>query len=139
MADGLISVAFDVASLGIIEHMGQFGALLEPQMAAAMTKAGDVLVAATEANTWTAFANPTGKLASAISAQLAGPMEVIVSVDVPYAWRMEEGFHGADSLGRVYDEAGKPYARPALEQTTDEILVIVGLATAETFALLGKM
>jgi len=137
MADGLINVAFDAASLGIIDHLGQFGTFLEPEIASAMTKIGDLLVAAAEANTWTAFQNPTGHLASQIAAQLQGPLEVIITVDVPYAWRLEEGFHGADSLGRVYDEVAEPYAMPALMANEDEIMVIVGLATAEAFASMG--
>jgi hypothetical protein len=137
MADGLINVAFDAASLGIIDHLGQFGTFLEPQMSAAMSKIGDLLVTATEANTWTAFQHPTGNLASHIAAQLQGPLEVIITVDVPYAWRLEAGFVGTDSLGRNYNEAAEPYAMPALVASEDEILVIVGLAAAETFALIG--
>ncbi len=33
---------------------------------------------------------------------------------VPYAARQEFGFSGADSLGRVYNDPGRPYLRPAL-------------------------
>lgn len=33
--------------------------------------------------------------------------------DVPYAMRIEYGFIGADSLGRVYNQAPRPFMRPA--------------------------
>ncbi len=33
---------------------------------------------------------------------------------VPYARRQEFGFSGADSLGRVFNDPGRPYLRPAL-------------------------
>lgn len=34
-------------------------------------------------------------------------------VGVPYARRRELGFQGKDSLGRVFDEEGGPFLRPA--------------------------
>lgn len=33
---------------------------------------------------------------------------------MPYAARIELGFHGEDSLGRFYDQDGQPYLSPAL-------------------------
>ncbi len=36
-------------------------------------------------------------------------------VGVPYARRRELGFQGKDSLGRVFDDAGGPFLRPAAE------------------------
>ncbi len=36
--------------------------------------------------------------------------------DVPYERRIELGFHGADSLGRVYNQPAYPYMAPALEE-----------------------
>mgnify|MGYP001292038658 CR=1 FL=1 len=39
-----------------------------------------------------------------------------VVFDTPYARRIELGFHGTDSLGRRYNQAGQPYLRPAYEE-----------------------
>jgi len=49
---------------------------------------------------------------------------------------MEAGFHGADSLGRIYDEEGKPYAQPALDDTADQIAAVMNLAVASAVAQL---
>jgi HK97 gp10 family phage protein len=38
-----------------------------------------------------------------------------VTADRPYARRIEYGFVGADSLGRVYHQAAQPYMRPAFD------------------------
>ncbi len=34
---------------------------------------------------------------------------------LPYAARIEFGFHGVDSLGRHYNQAAQPYLRPAMD------------------------
>lgn len=39
-----------------------------------------------------------------------------VGSDVEYAKRVERGFAGRDSLGRLYDTPAHPYLRPALDQ-----------------------
>lgn len=137
MAEPLINAAFDPASLGAIANMAQFSRFLDPEMSSALDEVGKLLVQSAVAITWEVFANPTGKLADAIGYALNGPMEVIITVDVPYAWRLEEGFHGADSLGRVYDEEGKPYAMPALEQNQDQIMALMGNAAADAIAKMG--
>lgn len=137
MAGPLISAGFDPASLGAIANLTQFSRFLDPEMSSALDEVGKLLVQSAVANTWEVFANPTGKLADAISYALNGPMEVIITVDVPYAWRMEEGFHGADSLGRIYDEEGKPYAMPALVANEDQITQIMSNAAADAIAAMG--
>ncbi len=38
-----------------------------------------------------------------------------VGPTIIYARRIELGFKGTDSLGRLYDQAPKPYAKPAFE------------------------
>jgi hypothetical protein len=40
--------------------------------------------------------------------------------DPPYARRIEYGFIGADSLGRIYHQAAQPYMRPAYDSRKDE-------------------
>lgn len=45
-----------------------------------------------------------------------------IGTDVEYARRIEFGFVGADSLGRVYNQAAQPYLRPALDENESAIL-----------------
>lgn len=133
----LLNVAFDETSMAAISHFADFPSVFQTQMGAAMLEIGDLVVQLAQQNTWEVFANPTGDLAESISAQLVSPVEVIITVGVPYGRRLEMGFFGADSLGRVYNEEAKPYAGPALEEAQDQIAVLMGNAMAETFAELG--
>jgi len=139
MTNNFINVAFDSASLGAITNLARFGAFLEPEMGAAMSQIGDIIVQAAVANTWAVFEAPTGALADSIRAILDGPMAVEVGSDSPYAARREFGFSGqTDSRGRFYaNDPAKPYLTPALEQNSDQILQVMGLATAEAFAKMG--
>lgn len=45
--------------------------------------------------------------------------------DPAYARRIELGFVGADSLGRVYHQAPQPYMRPAFEEHKDAAREII--------------
>ncbi len=45
--------------------------------------------------------------------------------DVPYALRMELGFVGVDSLGRHYNQAPRPFLRPALYDNSAQVVSIV--------------
>jgi HK97 gp10 family phage protein len=56
----------------------------------------------------------TGNLKRSITVKSEG-LFVAVGTDVVYARRMELGFRGADSLGRVYNQAPRPYLRPAFD------------------------
>lgn len=47
--------------------------------------------------------------------------EVEVGTNVPYAARLEFGFSGADSLGRIYNQPARPYMRPAVDEGKDRI------------------
>lgn len=59
----------------------------------------------------------TGTLRRSIQVIERGPMDVVVGSELPYAARIEFGFAGTDSLGRVYSQAAQPYLRPAIEET----------------------
>ena len=52
-----------------------------------------------------------------------------------YARRLELGFKGADSLGRVYNQAPKPYVRPAYETMLSRIPAIVVSSLRQAFKL----
>lgn len=44
-----------------------------------------------------------------------------VGPTVIYARRIELGFRGPDSLGRVYDQAGKPYVKPTVLESIPKV------------------
>lgn len=46
--------------------------------------------------------------------------EIIIAPHMPYSARLEFGFTGEDSLGRHYDQAPRPYMRPAFDENREE-------------------
>jgi hypothetical protein len=48
-----------------------------------------------------------------------------VRENVAYARRLELGFVGTDSLGRTYDQAPRPFLRPALLRSRDKIVELI--------------
>jgi len=48
--------------------------------------------------------------------------DATVSTNSPYAARLEYGFVGADSLGRIYDQPPFPHWQPAVDVTEPEYL-----------------
>jgi hypothetical protein len=53
-------------------------------------------------------------------------MTVKIGSSVVYAARVEFGFVGKDSLGRNYNQAAKPYMRPAITEHKAEIEKVFG-------------
>ncbi len=60
-----------------------------------------------------------------------GVYAVRVGPTMVYARRIELGFKGADSLGRVYDQAPDPYVRPALEEARPRMRAMVVAAISK--------
>lgn len=122
---GFISIALDDATLKKIAGFSGLRSELTDAISLALDEGAQIVAQTAEDNTWIAFQNPTGNLVDHITYGPAGVLKSEVVVDVPYAKRLEFGFHGADSLGRVYNNAPEPYAEPALLESTNEILLIV--------------
>jgi hypothetical protein len=57
----------------------------------------------------------TGTYTKAWAVEIVGEHERLVFNPRPQARRLELGFVGADSLGRVYDQRGRPHLGPAME------------------------
>lgn len=131
MSEPLLTIEWDPSSLGSIASLPKFQPFLEQAISSELLYIGGVLETAMQDTTWKVFTNPTGALADAIYPYLAGPLTLIIDVEVPYAWRMERGFFGKDSLGRLYAEEGKPYAEPSLTDNENEILRILNVAAGE--------
>jgi hypothetical protein len=70
-------------------------------------------------------AAPTGALRRSIthdpSEVIAGKIVGRVGTNLEYARRVCLGFVGIDSLGRHYNQAPRPYLRPALEKNRSKI------------------
>ena len=134
-------MGFDPGSLLALTRLMGFGALLDPNVLAALVASGTLLVTAAVGNTWSMFANPTGTLASSIYFWVAGPMEVDIAVGVPYGRRREFGFSGmTDSLGRFFaDDPGKPYMENALADNQDAVLALMKEAVLQTFVEVGAV
>jgi hypothetical protein len=130
----MLTVAWDPSSLGWISHLPSFQPVLAQYISQELLEVGDMLQSAMDAKTWEVFTNPTGQLAESIRPFLESPLTLIIDVEVPYAWRMEMGFFGKDSLGRLYAEEGKPYAEPSLQDNETMILQMLNLAAAEAVA-----
>jgi hypothetical protein len=56
--------------------------------------------------------------------------EVELGTDVVYAPRIEFGFVGTDSRGRMYHQPARPYLRPAFDNKKDAAVTEVGAALA---------
>lgn len=64
--------------------------------------------------------------------------EVEVGTNVPYAARLEFGFSGADSLGRIYNQAARPYMRPAVDEGKERISKAVSVTLKRNIEAVGK-
>lgn len=56
-----------------------------------------------------------------------------VTSNAPNMHRLEVGFHGADSLGRVYDQEGQPALGPAFDRIVPEFETAVDGIVADSF------
>lgn len=63
----------------------------------------------------------SGTLRRSIEPQIVEPGQAVVGSSVPYARRIEYGFAQADRRGRHYNQAAKPYLRPAFEQNRGRV------------------
>lgn len=65
---------------------------------------------------------------------VAGAIGVEVSTNRPQAWRLEKGFTGTDSAGRVYDQPPYEHFSPAFHETEHEYLAGLAAKLAELIA-----
>jgi HK97 gp10 family phage protein len=59
---------------------------------------------------------------------------VATGTDVPYARRLEFGFQDTDALGRRYNQAARPYMRPAYDTRRGEAIAEVEAGLRELIA-----
>jgi hypothetical protein len=120
MADEF-SIAFDSQSIREMALIAGVPILLNEKIQGTMRRVSSYLTEKAQAKTWEVFRNPTGKLASTIHPVRPSPYEAQIAVDSPYGRRREEGFDGADSLGRIYHDLPEPYLEPTLLEETAQV------------------
>jgi hypothetical protein len=135
MAD--FSMSFAPETLKEITQMLGFPALLSPEMQIAMQQDAAIVVQAAQDNADARFANPTGQLRDAIVPVQDSPYEVQVQVQVPYGHRRDQGFVGADSRGRMYNDQGFYYLTDAMTSTPDQILQVMNDMLSRAMAKIG--
>lgn len=64
-------------------------------------------------------------ITSWVSREDVGEAGYSVAPTVVYARRIELGFHGPDSLGRVYNQAPRPYLKPAVHDSLPGITKVI--------------
>jgi hypothetical protein len=113
----MFRIAFDDNSLKEISAFAGFAMLLSPEVQAASRQISVLLIQKIQDNGLARFAqNSPDGLAHSFYETGVSPFEIEVGTDKPYGHRLDEGFHGADSLGRVYDQQGTFYATDALTE-----------------------
>ena len=102
--------AFQAAFDALIVRIGAAGAVAVKTAALAVQASGMVRTPV-----------QSGTLRRSWHTTSVGPYEANVGPTMIYARRIELGFEGPDSLGRVYHQAPKPYVRPAYDETFPQI------------------
>ncbi len=114
------SMQFDDQALKEIAAFAGFAALLAPEVQEAEQELGQLIIAKTHDNGLARFAqNSPGGLAESFSMTGMSPYEIEVGSDKPYAHRLDAGFDGADSLGRVYHNPPTWFFTDAVREVED--------------------
>jgi hypothetical protein len=124
-----------VVVLGLPELEGKLAeieAAMPGTIQTGLLAGGEVVATAAKDNLMAHGNWVTGTLGRSIQtvplASGVGGTTVEVGTNVIYSRRIELGFTGADSLGRVYDQAPSPYLRPALDENRPRILEAIANA-----------
>lgn len=136
MADEMFSMSFEPQSLSEIARFYGFPAYMAEETQAALQDGGSALVASIQgAMDWK---NPSGNLEGSIVVVSDSPYEIIVGSNVVYAHRRDQGFHGADSLGRNYDDNGAFFMQNGMDASQSAILASVEAGIQRALDRLGN-
>lgn len=122
----VLDISFTPESLSEIARFAGIPMLISQEVQQAMERGSDILIQSAQGNMH--WKNPTGALESSIRRMSESPYEIIVGSDLPYAARREYGFHGADSLGRVYNDEGAFFLTQAMNDNEQQILILIDQA-----------
>jgi hypothetical protein len=130
------SMSFDQRSLAAITQFAGFPILLSDEVQNAMSQGGDTILQEAQSNAITYFANPSGELSGSIT-KSESPYEIIVGSDAPHAHRRDQGFAGADSLGRVYNDPPYLFMSNALTDNEQAVMSLIEGAVSSALSKLG--
>lgn len=136
----MLSMAFDADSMKQLVQFYGFPVILSQEVQQAEAQIGASLIQKIQANAQARFkTNSPGGLAESFYFVSDSAFEKEVRTDKPYSWRMDQGFHGADSLGRVYDQDGTLFASDALDEiaASGEGMGILEQAAETAWARIG--
>lgn len=130
-----ISLTMDAASLAKIQQLADWqpGSHFYDAMSDCLNMIQDYAVDYMFSN----FINPQGQLEGAFF-QVITPgvnsIEGMLANPEAYAWRANSGFHGPDSLGRVYNYDGIQYMENSLDAKTSDILARFALGLQDSLS-----
>jgi len=131
-----LQISFDVASVQRIARLAGATALLRDTIAIALHDGAELIINTSQSNmNW---ANPTGKLENSMDILSEAPFELTLGSDLPYARRREQGFHGADSLGRIYNDYGAFFLSDAVDMEETEVLGKIDDAIEEVLSAIAR-
>lgn len=134
MADDMTVTILGLSKLDAKLHAIN-GALAGPAISAGLMAAAKVIETAAKQNAPVL----TGNLRRSIHSEQLNALEAAVGTDVVYARRIEYGFNGADSLGRVYHQTPQPYMRPAFDENKDHASEVARAAIADVIDAAGAV
>lgn len=125
----MLDISFTPQSIAEIAKFAGMPVLISKEVQAAMERGADILIQSAQGNMH--WKNPTGALEGSIRRMSDSPYEIIVGSDLPYAARREFGFHGADSLGRIYNDEGAFFLTQAMNDNEQSILILIDQAVEQ--------
>ncbi len=112
------------------------GVLLSEEVQTEMNQGGDIILQEAQSNAYSYFANPSGALSGSIT-RSESPYEIIITSDAPHAHRRNDGFVGADSLGRVYNDPPYYFMSDALSHNQQQVLQMIETGVSNALAKLA--
>lgn len=131
------SMSFDSQGMSEIAQMYGFSVLLSEELQGTLQAAESPLIQSIQGSMH--WQNPSGTLSDSIAVVGESPYELIVGSDVIYAHRRNDGFHGADSLGRVYNDDGAFFMEQGIQQQQSAIMASIEAAAERAWQRLGAM
>lgn len=100
----MIDISFAPSPLVVAGKLAEFEAVLVGFLVESGQEAGQIVINGAKANMH--FKHSTGEFEDSLYVVQSGPFSTSIQSDLPYGNRLEWGFYGPDSLGRVYHQEG---------------------------------
>lgn len=130
-----VKVTIDLTELNLFnKKMDRFGEMFMPELERLMARSADDLLETTKdyASRRPGPVIQTGQYVSSFESNY-GPDWFMVWTSAPQAKRLEYGFYGTDSLGRVYYQGQYPHLVPALREVADRTVRKIHRLTDEVW------